>query len=37
MLYEDNTGKLWMPDEIDGFQPWEIEEKGIHIVEDLEK
>ena len=36
MLYEDGTGRLWMPEDIDEFQPWEVEEKGIHVVENVD-
>ncbi|MFT4343955.1 MAG: hypothetical protein ACMXYE_04380 [Candidatus Woesearchaeota archaeon] len=33
MLYEDNTGRLYTAEEIDEFSPWEIEEKGIHLMD----
>ena len=33
MLYEDNDGNLLLPDEVDELSPFEIEEKGIHLME----
>jgi hypothetical protein len=33
MLFEDNYGNIFHPDEIDELSPWEIEEKGIHVYE----
>ena len=36
MLYEDNRGKLLLPDDLDDLSPWEIEERGIHIHEELD-
>jgi len=34
MLFEDNEGRLLMPDEVDELSLWEIEERGIHLCED---
>ena len=36
ILYQDGTGRLWMPEDIDEFQPREVEEKGIHVVENMD-
>ena len=36
MLYEDNEGRLYMPDDVDELSVWEIEEKGIHVSHDFE-
>jgi len=36
MLYEDSTGKLWMPEDIDGLQAWEIDDRGIHVAENVD-
>jgi hypothetical protein len=36
MLYEDKTGKLYMPDEIEELSLWEIDELGIHVFESSE-
>ena len=33
MLYQDRYGNLLHPDEVDELQPFEIEEKGIHVAE----
>ncbi len=30
MLYEDNSGRLLFPDEVEDLFSWEIEELGIH-------
>lgn len=34
MLYEDNSGKIFLPDEIEELSPWEIEDKGIHVYDE---
>ncbi len=31
MLFEDNYGKLWHPEEVNELSPHEIEERGIHV------
>ena len=36
MLYEDRYGNLLMPEEIEALSPWEIDELGIHLMEELE-
>jgi hypothetical protein len=36
MLFEDNRGNLLMPDEVDELSAWEIEEKEIHVYNDIE-
>ena len=33
MYFEDNFGKIWLPDEVDELMPYEIEELGIHVAE----
>jgi hypothetical protein len=35
MLFEDKNGKQLMPDEIDELSEWEIEERGIHVAEEM--
>lgn len=32
MLYEDKTGRIMVPEEVEEMSPWEIEEMGIHVV-----
>ncbi len=34
MLYEDRYGRIWYPDEVDELSTYEIEEKGIHTIND---
>ena len=36
MIFQDKTGRILMPDEVDEFAPWEIEELGIHVMDTLE-
>lgn len=36
LLYEDNKGRLLNADELDELSPWEIENLGIHIHEELD-
>ena len=31
MLFEDKSGRLLMPEEIDELSPWEIEDLEIHV------
>lgn len=33
MMFEDNNGRLMMPDEVNDLSIWEIEELGIHVSE----
>jgi hypothetical protein len=35
MLFEDNNGKLMTSDEVDELSIWEIEEKEIHVFEEV--
>lgn len=32
VLFEDNKGRLLSAKEVDRLPPWEIEERGIHLV-----
>lgn len=34
MLFEDECGKILMPDEVDELSPWEIEELKLHVCEE---
>ncbi len=36
MMFEDRFGNLLMPDEVEGLALWEIEEKGIHVLSDVQ-
>lgn len=36
MVFKDKYGHLLMQDEVDELEPWEIEEKEIHVCDDLE-
>jgi hypothetical protein len=36
MLFEDNKGKIMMPEEVDELSAWEIEERGIHVLDEIE-
>ena len=31
LLFEDKRGAVLVPQEIDMMEPWEIEERGIHV------
>jgi hypothetical protein len=31
MIFEDNEGRLLMPEEVDELSPWEISEREIHL------
>jgi hypothetical protein len=35
VLFEDNNGKLLTPDEVDELSVWEIEEKEIHVFDEV--
>ncbi len=35
MIFEDNQGIILMPDEVDELSTWEIEERGIHVFNDI--
>jgi hypothetical protein len=35
MMYEDKYGNILFENEVDELSPWEIEEKEIHIYDDL--
>jgi len=37
MLYEDRWGKIWFPDMVDELPVWEIDELGIHVLEEMQK
>jgi len=37
MLYEDKWGRVWLPDLVDEMPVWQIEDLGIHVLEELEK
>ena len=34
MLFQDKTGKLLTPDQVDELSAWEIEDKEIHVAEE---
>lgn len=34
MLFQDKSGKLYLPDEIDEFSEWELEDKELHVVDE---
>lgn len=34
MVFEDDDGKVWMPEEVDELSLWEIEERNIRLCED---
>ena len=34
MLFEDDEGRLLMPEEVDELSPWEIDERRLHIYEE---
>ncbi len=34
MVFEDKNGKILMADEVDELSVWEIEEMGIHVLDD---
>jgi hypothetical protein len=36
MLFEDNMGNIMSPDEVDELSTWEIEEKEIHVVDEMQ-
>jgi hypothetical protein len=36
MLFEDKSGKILMPDELDEMSEWEIEELGVHVYREEE-
>jgi hypothetical protein len=31
MMYEDSSGNILMPEEVEELSPWEIEERRIHV------
>ena len=35
MLYEDNDGNLLLPEEVEELSPFEIEERGFHVIEEF--
>jgi hypothetical protein len=36
MIFEDNQGKMLMPEEVNELSVWEIEDRGIHVLNDME-
>ena len=34
-IYEDKEGNIITADQLDEFSPWEIEERGIHVVGEM--
>jgi hypothetical protein len=37
MLFEDKSGRILMPDEVDELYLWEIDERGIHVASEFHK
>jgi hypothetical protein len=35
MMYEDNKGKIMHNDEVDELAPYEIDERGVHVYNDV--
>jgi hypothetical protein len=35
MLYEDESGKLLMSEEVDDLSPWEIDDRKIHVFDEM--
>ena len=35
MMFQDNRGNILMSDEVDELSPWEIDELGIHVMDDF--
>lgn len=35
MLFQDSKGRLLHSDEVDELSPWEIDEFGIHVYDDM--
>ena len=33
MMYEDKNGRLLMPEEVEEYSPWEIDDMRIHVSE----
>lgn len=36
MMFEDARGNILTTDEVEELSPWEVEERGIHIMDEAE-